>query len=598
MADICGFSHLVQEDETGTLDALVALQHQILAPAVTRNGGSVANRAGDGILAIFETAAGALNCAQEILDTSKSVAPQIDWRIGVHLADVIYEGDMVHGHGINLTSRIEAHADTNGIVVTAPVAESLSDRSNYRFRKIGRKKLKNISKPVTLYGLADKRPTIPFAGRDHLVFGVASLSVILAIALFLFPRSLPIQPNTFIDASIVPSVQSPYPSVAVLPFKSHSDEPAPFGLETAIAREIITDLTRFSGLTVFALSTTSRFDERDPQLIRQELGAEYMVAGTIQSTPETISIEVRLANTSNPRVLWSRRFHRPKENTFDIQLDIAKRVVAVVGPVGQGTGLLGQLEWKRVANTKPSDMVAYDYFLLGRLKEAKSDREGARSAYETALELDPELGRAAARLAWTYAEPYWLGFDDVLALEKAQKASDLSFSASPFDNEVLRTRGAIQMLSGRPWAGIASLQEAAELNPGDADTLMWLGRGLTYVDRPDEAITHMETAKELNPYPPAWYDWDLAWANFMAGNYEAANDILAHKTRLTSNDYLLLAATQARLGLIVEMEATSDAFRSAYPEFGWGKMAKAQPFISQDAHKHFADAMALTSIPE
>lgn len=595
-ADICKFSALIQEDETGTLDALIDLRNEIVLPLVKSHGGTIANRAGDGVLAIFETANGAVSCAEAIISRTISHAPQFRWRIGVHLADIFYEDDTVHGHGVNVTSRIEAYAEPNSIVLTRPVIEALADPSARDIRKIGYRKLKNISPPVLLYGLGPAAPKKPFVTGGRFALGFVAVLMMVSAAVLLGQRTASVtDPPTEIQppAALVATIGMP--SVAVLPFRPLGGTQAS-GFEKAIASEIITDLTRFTGLKVYALSTMQRFSDSDLDEIRLGVGAQYVVSGTTQREGEKIRVGVEIAETATSRVLWAKRLEAPLENAFDMQLEIAKNVVAVVGPVDKGTGLLGTREWQRVARTKPNDMGAFDHFLLGRKAEERGDLRTARAAYGRALELDPNYGRANARLAWTYAGPYWLGEASKDVLTLARNASAKAMELSAHDNEVLRIHGAIQLLSGNHDAGIKALGEAADLNPGDADTLMWYGWGLSFVGRSGEALAHMTAAYRRNPFPPNWYDWELAWASFMAGAPETTVRLLKPKAKRSPYDHLLLAAAQAQLGLIEEMEATSEAFRRDYPGMGWAPMAAAQPFKRARDRDALETALKLTSI--
>ncbi len=597
VADICGFSRLVQKDEGGTLAEVVSLRDRIVLPVVERHGGTIANRAGDGVLAIFDTALGAMNCAKALLTESADFAPRFSWRVGLHLADIYHEGDTVHGHGVNLATRIEAFADPGSVVVTQPFFEALGETQNKGFRKIGRRKLKNISPAILLYSLRPGlQPPSAFAG-SRLAIGFTLTLLLIGAGLMIAQRtgSTATSPPTAAIASLENSAS---PSVAVLPFLTLSQGYGSTGFERAIAAEIITDLTRFTGLKVFALSSMQRFQDSDLQNIRAAVGADYVVSGTVQRDANMIRVSVELAETETARVLWAKRFEAPTDETFDVQLEIAKQVVTVVGPVGKGTGVLGEREWQRAAKTKPQDMRAYDHFLLGRASEASGDAEAARVAYLRALELDPGYGRASARIAWTYAGSYWSGRGDPALLAMAREASERAMTLSPFDNEVLRIHGAVLLLSGQHALGLETLAEATELNPGDADTLMWYGWGLTFVGRSANALDVMQDAKARNPYPPGWYDWDLAWAHFFAGTPEETIKLLGPKAKRTPNDYFLLAAAQARMGLIEEMEQTSAAFRDAFPKTGWAAMARAQPFSRDHDRLLFEKALALTSIPK
>ena len=180
----------------------------------------------------------------------------------------------------------------------------------------------------------------------------------------------------------------------------------------------------------------------------------------------------------------------------------------------------------------------------------------------------------------------------------AENAAVKAIQMDPRDPEANRMLGAVLLLAGEHEDGIEHLQNAVDLNPNGADQLMWLGWGLTYVGRPLDALVLMKDAYARNPYPPVWYAWDLAWAQFNAGHYSDCIKTLRPRRQTGSSVQLLLTACYAAGGLLTDMLETARIFRATNPDFTLEKAAATQPFLYPRDLNRYLDSLRLAGIPE
>jgi class 3 adenylate cyclase/pimeloyl-ACP methyl ester carboxylesterase len=158
-ADVAGYSRLMSEDETGTLADLKTHRSELIEPAIAKYGGRVVKLMGDGILAEFSSVVAAVECGAEVQremaqrNRGKSDARRMLLRIGIHLGDVITDADDIYGDGVNIAARLEALAEVGGICISGQVYDQVDGKLPLSFRALGAQTLKNIAKPVEVYGV-------------------------------------------------------------------------------------------------------------------------------------------------------------------------------------------------------------------------------------------------------------------------------------------------------------------------------------------------------------------------------------------------------------------------------------------------------------
>ena len=255
-ADVVGYARLVRADEEGTLDRLKALRTEIIDPQVAEHHGRVVKLMGDGMLAEFASVVDAVRAA---IETQRSIAAynaglpeekRVEFRIGVNLGDVVIDGDDIQGDGVNVAARLEGLAQPGGVCVSGGVYEQVRDRIDAHFEDMGQQWVKNIDRPVHVWRWASDGP--PAAPK-------------------LEKRS---------DRLPLPDK----PSIAVLPFDNMSGDPEQEYFSDGITDDIITDLSKLSGLFVIARNSSFVYKGRpgDVTHAARELGVRYVLEGSIR----------------------------------------------------------------------------------------------------------------------------------------------------------------------------------------------------------------------------------------------------------------------------------------------------------------------------
>ena len=249
-ADVVGYSRLMGSDEAGTLAQLKQLRAEIIERKVTEHHGRIVKLTGDGMLAEFPSVVSAVACAVEmqrgIKEQTGNFRPEhrLEFRVGVNLGDVIVEGDDIYGDGVNVAARLESIAAPGGIAVSQSVRDHVGNRLSVTFEDCGEQQLKNIEKPIRVYNILLEEPESP-----------AMLSA-----------------------------KQEKPSVAVLPFTNMSGDPEQEYFSDGITEDIITDLSKISGLSVIARNTSFTYKGKavKAQTVGKELGADFIVEGSVR----------------------------------------------------------------------------------------------------------------------------------------------------------------------------------------------------------------------------------------------------------------------------------------------------------------------------
>jgi adenylate cyclase len=363
-ADVAGYSRLMGADEEGTAQAL--REHRSTAdPLVTKHGGRIVKTTGDGVLIEFGSVVGAVECAlalqQLAAERNAGIAGErrMEWRIGIHLGDVLVEGDDILGDGVNIAARLEGIAEPGGICVSEDAFRQVRGKVAAEFTDIGEQSLKNIARPLRVYGIG------PAAAPEQLPAPSAALTL----------------PDK--------------PSIAVLPFANMSGDPDQEYFADGMVDEIITALSRIKWLFVIAQNSSFSYKGQSPDVkqVGRELGVRYVLEGSVRKAGCRVRITAQLIDTTNGAHLWADRFDGSFEDVFDLQDNVASSVAGVIEPALQAA------ETARSANRPTTDLTAYDLYLRGHAVMFSS---GARFAealrlMEQAIARDPRYGPA---LAW------------------------------------------------------------------------------------------------------------------------------------------------------------------------------------------------------
>ena len=369
-ADVVGYVALMERDEKGTHERLMAGRKELFEPQIAQHHGRVFKLMGDGMLAEFGSVVDAVECAvslQRGLAERNANVPEdqrVQVRIGINLGDVMVEGGDLYGDGVNIAARLEAIAEPGAVCLSEDAYRQVRSKLKISFDDLGAKTLKNISEPVRTYRVA----------------GIAAVSLV--------------EPKRYADK----------PSIAVLPFTNMSGDPDQQYFSDGITEDIITELSRFHELSVLARSALFRFRGQavDVGAVARELGAQYVVEGSVRKLGTRIRIAVQLIDVESGNHLWAERYDREQQEMFAVQDDIVRSLVGTL------VGRLEAIGAERSGSKPPASMVAYDY-LLRALAQPIGDLTAeaeARRYLEKAIELDPNYGHAQGLLAYLLSQEW------------------------------------------------------------------------------------------------------------------------------------------------------------------------------------------------
>jgi adenylate cyclase len=463
-ADAVGFSRLMGQDEAGTLAQLKSLRAELIDGKIVEHQGRIVKLTGDGILAEFPSVVNAVSCAVEIQNGVRDrrvFTPQgagIQFRIGVNLGDIIVEGDDIYGDGVNVAARLESVAPAGGIAISQSVRDQVGNRLNLGFEDRGEQQFKNIEKPIRVYHIVLEEPV----------------------------------PTTMATAQ-----KDDRPSIAVLPFNNMSGDPEQEYFSDGISEDIITDLSKVSGLFVIARNTAFTYKGKPVKVeqVARELGVNFVLEGSVRKAGSRVRVTGQLINGNDGGHVWAERFDRDLTDIFAIQDEITHAIVEQLK-----VRLLPQ-EKKSIGQTPTDSVEAYTYYLRGRQflhRHSKSYYQLARRMFAKAVELDPAYARAYAGIADCDSFLFLhyhvdVGIDEIL--NTSAKALALEGGLA----EAHASRGLALSLRERYDEAMAEFEKAIALDPNSFEGYYFYARACFAQGKLEKAAGLFERASEIKP---------------------------------------------------------------------------------------------------
>jgi adenylate cyclase len=551
-ADVKGYSRLMGQDETGTVDRLKEYR-ALMTDLIQQYRGRVVDSPGDNILSEFFSVVDATECAVKIQEELKNRNVELpkdrrmEFRIGINLGDVIEDEDRIYGDGVNIAARIESLAEGGGICISGSVFDQIEGKIPLNYDDLGEQSVKNIKKPVQVYRIY--------------VESEESLMVEKEVKL----------PDE--------------PSIAVLPFENMSGDPEQEYFSDGLTEEIITGLSKLPHLFVIARNSTFTYKGKavKVQQVSREMGAKYILEGSVRSAGERVRITAQLVDGTTGQHLWADRYDRELKDIFAIQDEITMNImIALQVKLTEGEQARSQAKYT-------NNLEAYVKYLQAGEYLVKFSKEGnilAKQKYQESIALEPEYAPAYAGLAGTYLKEAWHGWSETpeqsgaLAMQYAQKCVAVDESLS-YAHAAL---GLIHLVL-RQWdKAIEESEIAVSLSPNSADSVVMLAVTYKAVGRVEEALSMLEKAMRLNPMPPNWYLHEFGTCYRLMGRYEEATAVLKRVLN-RSPDYL-----NSRLNLIhtYVMSGEEEAARieavevlKQSPDFSVARFLKHFPYKDQ-----------------
>ena len=454
-ADVVGYSKLMGTDEMLTVQTMESYRGT-LASLIDQHHGHVVDSPGDNLMAEFPSVVDSVQCAveiQHVIKAKNAVLPEVrrmEFRIGIHLGDVIEEKDRLYGDGVNIAARIEGIADAGGICISDSAYQQIKSKLSLGYEDLGEHSVKNITDPVRVYriplGSGSGAGTAQNAGvkrwRNVAIGAIAVLVVVVGALLVPKYTSGPPSPQEATTQEPAASAKSELsltekPSIAILPFDDLSGDEDQQYFADGMSEEIISRLSMNSMLDVIARNS-SFFYRGGSVNIRQigtELGARYVVEGSVRKAEAEIRITVQLIDAESGDHLWSKTYSGELQDVFSLQEDIAQQIVAELNVV------YAEAELSRVRRIPTDSLSAYDAFLRGYdyFENHGFERDAnakAREYFEKSIELDPEYSAAYSMLGNTYWMDYFKGYDtDPAILDRAMQLAQTAISMDVSDPE-------------------------------------------------------------------------------------------------------------------------------------------------------------------
>lgn len=573
IADLVGSVPLTEMDLTGTVTRWRKFLADVTYHELPGRGGRVVKMLGDGFLLEFPKPVAAVDCAlalhRRIADVNSEIdaSRRMQLRVGVHMAEVLADDVDLYGEGAYLAARLMALAAPGETIVSGAVRDDLTDGLDVSLEDLGDRWLKGVDRPVRAF------------------------------------RAWP--PD-------VPPIRSPNqrllagsrPSIAVLPFRVLSENPAHRFLGDLLAEDLIGTLSVQSELVVISRLSTAPFRERfyEPRNVAEILGVRYALSGTLQSSGARVRLMAELTDVEVGQAVWAERFEGQIVDIFDLQDQLSRDIAVRVVP------LVRQRELARARAKRPENLTAYERTLraIDHLhRSSAADLEQARQMLEAATTSDPNYAAPHAWLAQYYVRRVGQGGspDPASDAQSAYRHAEAALERDEGDAWVLSVNGLVAgYLDKNPAKAMTLFDRALAINPSTPSAWVWSTSALAWLDRGDEAVSRAPRAIELSPFDPNRYAFNAmaAVAHAVAGDLEKSIESSRQSIRqnaLFASSYRTLAIALALAGRLDEARTAVNQLMKLEPSLTVSGFARRYPGRDSRHAAGFLSALAVAGVP-
>jgi adenylate cyclase len=559
-ADVAGYSRLMGRDEERTLANLKSFRKTLVDPAIAAHRGRIVKTTGDGMLVEFASAVDAARCAVEVqrgMAGQNADVPQdlrIEFRIGIHVGDIIIDDNDIFGDGVNIAARLEGIAEPGGVCISDDAHRQIRGKIDIAFDDIGEQTLKNIAEPMRVWHIRLASEAAP--------------------AIRSSPSPIRVQDLALPDK----------PSIVVLPFDNMSAEAGQDYLADGIVEAITAALSCIRSFFVIARSSafTYKGHATNARDIGKELGVAYLLEGSVQKVGNRLRIIVQLIETEGGAHVWSSRFDGAIDEFFDLEDRITEQVAGALQPSIR----IAEIEPSR--RKRPQDLGSYDYTMRAMPHVwalEKDESAKALELLEKALAIDPEYPLALSLAGWCHAQRSvynWandIAESQAMARSLAERAAEMSGD----DPVILTVLGAVHTFVRNHGIARVLLERAVTLDPNAAWAWARLGWLENYADQSKKAIENFERALRLSPIDPMNFNnyAGIGSAHEVAQEYDKAAAFYRRALEERPNAswiYRNLAASLSGAGRVEEAkQAFADLMRS-YPDLTVSRFKQAMVF--------------------
>jgi adenylate cyclase len=551
-------------DEVGTLNRLKAVRKALVDPTIASYRGRIVKTTGDGMLVEFASAVDAVRCAIEVLDgmAGQSAAglpdTRIEFRIGIHVGDIIFDDNDIFGDGVNIAARLEGIAEPGGVCMSEDTYRQIRGKIEIVCDDLGPQNLKNIAEPVRVW-------RVQLGGRSATTAQLNS-------------------PPNQASALALPDK----PSIAVLPFQNMSGDPEQEYFADGMVEDIITALSRFKSIFVIARNSSFTYKGRvtDIKQVGRELGVRYVLEGSVRKVGSRVRIVGQLIDAATGTHVWADRFDRDLVDIFSLQDEVAQKVVSAVEPN------LRSAEIARKSAVPTENLAAYDLYLRAVAEAVSWSQDGFQNAellLRKSIQLDAHYSDAWATLADVIGRQIVAGWKSQAKFSAEMlDAALMSVKLDPVNGEALGVAAwALPIVGGSLDQASDFAHRAIAVHPNSAIVRAHCGWALLYNAEFDAALESLETAKRMNPLDPRFHmiNSGMAAAHFFQRHFDETVRLAEATLARTPKHPISLRYMTAALVHLGRLEEARIAAETASGTLGcsnfWKALFARQAFLSE-----------------
>ncbi|TNF50585.1 adenylate/guanylate cyclase domain-containing protein [bacterium] len=569
-ADAVGYSSLMAKDEVATVRTLTAFRNE-MSDLVNQHKGRVVDFVGDNMLAEFQSTIDAVDGALEIQEALKHANARLSpehrmyFRIGIHLGDVMIDGERIYGDGVNVAARLEGLAEPGEVCVSDMIFRQVQHKIRVEHIDLGEVSVKNIPDPIRAYRL--KTTSADLEGKIESVVD---------------------------DKNTEPSLPK-QPSLAVLPFVNLSADPEQEYFSTGLTMDIITALIKIHGL--FLISDSSVFAYKDKPMDLQELGKQlgvhYILDGGVRKAGDRVRVTAQLTDSSSGRLVWAEHFDRKIDDLFAIQDEITEKIVTALD-IKLVSGEWGRILRKTLRN--PEALECYYRGWEALFGSSREDLLEAQQMFEETILLESESPLGYALAAWAYWMAAYRGLSDniPLSLERSSEYAHEALKRDDVTGLPHLVLAQIHLLEKDHDLALAEVEKAVLSRPSCDGSFAAKAQILNFLGKPDEAIDLVKHAIHLSPVYPSFFPAILASAFYNSGKYDEAASAAEEALQLDKDNLealLVLTAAKVALGSLNEADLSANEVMRVEPGFSLDSYAESQPYKDPGATEKITEML-------
>lgn len=572
--DVVDSVRLINLDQEGTIRRWREFISTMVRDEIPSRRGRMVKAQGDGMLVEFEGVHDAVECAlamqahNERSEATLDPDRRIRLRMGINMADVIADDIDLYGDGVNLAARLRDLGGPNEIVISAAVRDQLTDGIGVTIEDLGTLELRGMGRPVRAFRAWPAGPA---------------------------PAVSPERKRRSGDR----------PSIAVLPFRNLSRDPAHDFLGELIAEDLICNLSRLTDLFVISRLSTTRFRGRlyDSRNVAEVLGVRYVVSGSIHTQGSRLVMTVELTDAEPGQVLWSDKpFQGSLAKFFDLQDQLSAHIATHVVPY------IRNRELQRARAKRPENLTAYERTLRAidlLHRSSQEDMEQARIMLEAAIAADPAYAAPHAWLARWHVLRVGQGWSTDLKKDeaKANRHAEDAIDRDSTDSLALSVHGLVAAYLDKDLeTAIARYDRALAINPSAASVWVWRSSALAWLGRGKEAVERSQRAIELSPFDPHRYYFNsiAGTAHAVDEQYEQAIEFCQRalrENRMFISAHRVLTISLALAGRLEEAKRSGEEVMKLEPNLTVSGWRSRYPGNASEHTVRFCEALAMAGVP-